>query len=122
MSDHTSAIDNTIRIGDEVVTSDGHTLGKVKELTSTHFKVDASMRPDYWLMRAEIAAVEGERVRMAWPEADADRKQVPGPEFGQDQAGREDGTDDDLEPRDELAEHDINEAARSSMYRSRFGV
>ncbi len=36
-------------IGAEVYTTDGSKLGQVKEVRDQYFKVDASMRPDYWL-------------------------------------------------------------------------
>jgi len=36
-------------IGDDVYTSDGDKLGKVKEVRGVHFQVDAPMQPDYWL-------------------------------------------------------------------------
>ena len=116
MTDKKSAIENTVRVGDRIETSDGHELGKVKEVTLTHFKVDASMRTDYWLPRAEVATVDGECVRMDWPNSEFDKKPLPGPDV--------DETVDvsEFDPEDRLAERDLNEAARASMYRSRFGV
>ena len=36
-------------IGAQVFTADGQDLGTVKESTSDGFKVDAAMKPDYWL-------------------------------------------------------------------------
>ena len=38
-----------VTVGAPVRTSDGHELGKVKEVVGGCFKVDASMQPDYWL-------------------------------------------------------------------------
>ncbi len=38
-----------IPIGSEVYTLDGDKLGSVKEVRDTYFKVDSSMKPDYWL-------------------------------------------------------------------------
>jgi hypothetical protein len=35
--------------GAEVFTSDGKKLGTVKEVSSDQFKIDAPMKPDYWL-------------------------------------------------------------------------
>lgn len=115
MTDHnTSAIDTTLHVGDEVLTADGHRLGTVKELTRTHFKVDASMRTDYWLPRAEVASVD-ERVHMNWNNDEADRHELPDADLTEEAGAH-------IEPDDQLAEHNLNEAARSSMYRSRFGV
>lgn len=39
----------SIPIGSEVYTLDGNKLGKVKEIRDEYFKVDSSMKPDYWL-------------------------------------------------------------------------
>jgi rRNA processing protein Gar1 len=36
-------------VGAEVLTADGDKLGTVKEVSGTCFKVNAPMRPDYWL-------------------------------------------------------------------------
>ena len=36
-------------VGARVITADGEELGTVKESTSDSFKVDAAMKPDYWL-------------------------------------------------------------------------
>jgi hypothetical protein len=39
----------TPTVGAEVYTADGDKLGTVKEVAGGCFKVDAPMRPDYWL-------------------------------------------------------------------------
>lgn len=36
-------------LGARVITADGGELGTVKETRSDGFKVDAAMKPDYWL-------------------------------------------------------------------------
>jgi hypothetical protein len=36
-------------VGARVITADGEDLGTVKETRSVSFKVDAAMKPDYWL-------------------------------------------------------------------------
>ena len=47
--------------GAAVYTADGDQLGTVKEVRGQYFKVDAPMRPDYWLPLAVVhAAVGGE--------------------------------------------------------------
>lgn len=40
---------SNIATGAEVYTLDGEKLGKVKTVRSDYFKVDAPMKPDYWL-------------------------------------------------------------------------
>ena len=49
-------------IGCPVYSRDGAILGHVKALSEHHFKVDAPLRPDYWLRYAELAAVSPEGV------------------------------------------------------------
>ena len=36
-------------VGAHVITADGEDLGTVKETKGDSFKVDAAMKPDYWL-------------------------------------------------------------------------
>jgi hypothetical protein len=43
-------------VGAEVLTADGDKLGTVKEVSGSCFKVDAPMRPDYWLGTDTIAS------------------------------------------------------------------
>ena len=43
---------SNIQIGSDVYTMDGDKLGTIKETRDTYFKVDAPMKPDFWL-RAE---------------------------------------------------------------------
>jgi hypothetical protein len=42
-------IGTDVPIGARVFTADGQDLGTVKENSSDSFKVDAAMKPDYWL-------------------------------------------------------------------------
>ena len=51
-------------VGAEVTTADGDTLGTVKDVSGSCFKVDASMRPDYWLGTDCIASSTGGVVRL----------------------------------------------------------
>ena len=53
-------------IGAEVYTADGDKLGKIKEVLGDCFKVDASMRPDYWLARDTITACAGNDVNLSF--------------------------------------------------------
>ena len=43
-----------IATGAEVFTADGKKIGTVKEVGSDAFKIDAPMKPDYWLDCATI--------------------------------------------------------------------
>ena len=56
----------TPTIGSKVHTADGDKLGEVKEIRGSHFKVNASMQPDYWLDTTCIAGVDGGHVRLAF--------------------------------------------------------
>ena len=51
-------------VGAEVTTVDGDKLGKVKDVSGSCFKVDAPMRPDYWLGTDCIASSTGGVVRL----------------------------------------------------------
>lgn len=58
--------------GIEVHTLDGEQLGTVKEVTESALKVDAPMRPDYWLPRDRVLSFTNERVTMDFNHADLD--------------------------------------------------
>ena len=45
---------NEIRTGAQVFTADGENLGTVKEVAGDSFKIDAAMKPDYWLDRSTV--------------------------------------------------------------------
>ena len=53
-----------IRVGHAVFTSDGERLGQVAELVErsgvTSFRVDVTMRPDFWLEASCVVALEVE--------------------------------------------------------------
>lgn len=50
--------------GAEVYTTDGSMLGHVKEIRNDHFKVDAPMKPDYWLSNTCVRGgmIAGDRI------------------------------------------------------------
>jgi hypothetical protein len=62
-----------IRPGREVFTLDGEKLGRVKEVTGSALKIDASMRPDYWLPRSHVLSFTNERVTMDFNHDDLKR-------------------------------------------------
>jgi hypothetical protein len=45
---------------------DGNQIGEIKEIRGDYFKVDASMKPDYWLSTECIrgGSVSGDRVML----------------------------------------------------------
>lgn len=53
-----------IKPGLPVYTSDNHQIGTVKEVAERAFKVDAPMRPDYWLRREAVLSFSSERVTL----------------------------------------------------------
>jgi hypothetical protein len=65
--------------GREVYTADGERLGRVKEVTDAAVKIDAALRPDYWLPRSRVLSFTNERVTMDFNHADLDRHQVEEP-------------------------------------------
>jgi Uncharacterized protein conserved in bacteria (DUF2171) len=59
-----------IRPGIEVHTLDGEKIGTVKEVRDGALKVDAPMRPDFWLPRSLVLSWTNERVTMDFNQAD----------------------------------------------------
>lgn len=53
-----------LKPGLPVYTSDNHQIGTVKEVADGSFKVDAPMRPDYWLRRDAVLSFSAERVTL----------------------------------------------------------
>ncbi len=69
-------------IGARVLTLDGNELGKVKDVASGCFQVDASMQPDYWLGTGTIASSTGTEVRLSIPKDRVGDLKLDGPEQG----------------------------------------
>jgi hypothetical protein len=65
--------------GARVVTTDNHELGRVKEVSSSCFKVDVSMRPDYWLATSAIANATVELVQLGVSKDQLDSAKVDNP-------------------------------------------
>ena len=59
-----------IRPGLEVHTLDGEKVGTVKEVLDGAVKVDAPLRPDFWLPRSLVLSWTNERVTLDANEAD----------------------------------------------------
>jgi rRNA processing protein Gar1 len=67
-------------LGARVVTADGDELGKVKEVSGTCFKVDASMQPDYWLGSDCVTSSTGAEVRLSIRKDQVGDAKVDGPD------------------------------------------
>lgn len=57
---------DAMTIGSAVRTADGTTLGSVKEIRRESFKVDARLRPDYWLLLTEVNGVTAGNVTLGF--------------------------------------------------------
>jgi len=62
-----------------VLTADGKELGRVKEVSDTCFKVDVSMRPDYWLASSYVSSATSSEVRLSVTTGSLDAAKVDGP-------------------------------------------
>jgi len=64
--------------GAEVYTTDGEMLGHVKEIRNDHFKVDAPMKPDYWLSNTCVRGgmITGDRVTVTFDKGNLDSYKV----------------------------------------------
>lgn len=65
--------------GQPVYTRDGKDLGRVKELASDAFKVDAPMRRDYWLSVGSILGIGPDGIEMDFDESMREAYELDGP-------------------------------------------
>lgn len=69
-----------LRPGQQVLTLDGDDLGKVNEVRGDYFKVDSSMKPDYWLscerIRGGAAADDSVRLNFEKKELDSYKEKL----------------------------------------------
>jgi hypothetical protein len=65
--------------GAQVLTADGKELGRVKEVSGTCFKVDVSLRPDYWLASSYVSSATSSEVRLTVTKDNLDTAKVDGP-------------------------------------------
>ena len=77
-----------IREGLMVFTADNRRLGRVKELSDTHFKVDVRFRRDYWLARDRAVYVDDRCVGMHFRKDELDLYRLSDP-FGTEFSARE---------------------------------
>jgi len=72
---------NQVTVGAPVQTSDGKELGKVKEVVGGCFKVDVSMRPDYWLATDSVSGRTADGVMtLRFNKSELDEAKQEGPE------------------------------------------
>jgi hypothetical protein len=55
-----------LTVGSAVFTSDGEKIGEVKEVSGDLFKVDVSMRPDYWVSCNNVASATSSGVTLSF--------------------------------------------------------
>ncbi len=72
--------ENELTLGAKVFTRDGAEVGTVKEVGPHFFKVEVSMRPDFWLQNQFIEATWDGGVRMEFDESLLDDYKVSKPE------------------------------------------
>jgi hypothetical protein len=65
--------------GAQVLTADSKDLGRVKEVSATCFKVDVSMRPDYWLASNYVSSATSSEVRLSVTKDHLDAAKVDDP-------------------------------------------
>ncbi len=65
--------------GRAVYTADGDHLGTVKEVSAGYFKVQASMRPDYWLQSQFVSSAATDRITMDFAKEALDDYKLDGP-------------------------------------------
>jgi len=65
--------------GAQVLTADSKGLGRVKEVSDACFKVDVSMRPDYWLASSYISSTTSSEVRLSVTKDNLDAATVDAP-------------------------------------------
>lgn len=68
--------------GLHVYTRDGHELGTVKEIAEESFKVDASMKRDYWLSFGSILSINRRGVEMDFDHDRLEDFQLDAPDTG----------------------------------------
>jgi hypothetical protein len=71
-----------IEEGQVVITGDGHKIGKVKEITPSHFMVDQGLWRHAWLGRENILVADGDRVVLTFDKDDLDAYKLSRPESG----------------------------------------
>jgi hypothetical protein len=64
--DSTTSTTHGVALDALVRSADGVALGRAKEIRRNGFKIDAQLRPDYWLMARDIQGVTPASVTMGF--------------------------------------------------------
>ena len=81
------AVDPVVTPGLDIYTIDNKRLGRVKEMTGTHFKVDARFKRDYWLSKTRVVYVDDRCVGMHFRKDELDLYRMSDP-YGQEFVNR----------------------------------
>ncbi|MEA2640979.1 MAG: hypothetical protein QOF51_2373 [Chloroflexota bacterium] len=68
-----------VRVGSEVLTSDGDLLGTVAEVRNDSFKVNAPMQADFWLASGTVASQVGSRITLRFARGQLGGYKMSGP-------------------------------------------
>ena len=68
-----------VQPGLAVIAQDGKTLGTIKDVSGSYFKVDAPMHRDYWLSAELVVQRDQGAVFLSLPKPDAIRRRLPEP-------------------------------------------
>jgi hypothetical protein len=60
--------DSEFMVGCTVFTRDGEALGTIKEVGTGIFKIDAAMKPDYWLSTGHVASSAPDQIVLTFDE------------------------------------------------------
>lgn len=79
---HSASLMNELSEGTLVYTRDGEELGRICELTPTHFKIDARMKRDYWLAATDLIGLDSGVARVDFDAHDLELHQFENPTPG----------------------------------------
>lgn len=99
-----TGVDPEVTTGLPVYTMDNKRLGRVKETTDTHFKVDARFRRDYWLAKTRVVYVDDRCVGMHFRKDELDLYRMSDP-YGQEFVNRTFAQP--TSPRERIVDRDV---------------
>src|SRR5512135_2827112 len=71
-------------VGYEVFTVDGMPVGMVNKISDGFMRIDARLRPDFWLRLDDVTNVEGRAVTLAYPREALQQHKHAGPAVSPD--------------------------------------
>jgi hypothetical protein len=77
---HSASLMKKLEPGVLVFTRDGEELGRIKELTETHMKIDARLKRDYWLSASDLIGLDSGVARVDFVAKDLELHQFETPE------------------------------------------